>query len=90
MSIISFDITGFPAEYTIHYVCDGKAGSLKTDAMNLGNVVAALATDIKNEYSAMPKVEIHGNQYQGNEFADDIRTNLFLTYGLKDIEIEVI
>ena len=90
MSIITFDTTGFPAEYTIHYATNSDINSVKTDAINLGNTVAKLVAGIANDEENMPKIEIHGNKDQGNEFADDIRVNLALTYGLKDIEIEVI
>ena len=90
MSIISFDIAGFPAEYTIHYATNSEISSIKTDAINLGNKVATLVAGIYNQEEAMPKIEIYGNKEQSNEFANDIRVNLALTYGLKDIEIEVI
>lgn len=90
MSIISFDTAGFPAEYTIHYATNSEISSIKTDAINLGNKVATLVAGICNQEEAMPKIEIYGNKEQGNEFANDIRVNLALTYGLKDIEIEVI
>lgn len=90
MSIITMDVNGFPAEYTIHYATNSDINSIKTDAKNLGNKVAELVAGICNQEEELPKIEIHGNQVQGNEFADDIRVNLALTYGLKDIEIEVI
>ena len=90
MSIITMDVNGFPAEYTIHYATNSDINSIKTDAKNLGNKVAELVAGICNQEEELPKIEIHGNRVQGNEFADDIRVNLALTYGLKDIEIEVI
>lgn len=90
MSIITMDVNGFPAEYTVHYATNSDINSIKTDARNLGNKVAELVAGICNQEEELPKIEIHGNQAQGNEFADDIRVNLALTYGLKDIEIEVI
>lgn len=90
MSIITMDVNGFPAEYTIHYATNDEINSIKTDAKNLGNKVATLVAGICNQEEEVPKIEIYGNQMQGNEFADDIRVNLALTYGLKDIEIEVI
>lgn len=90
MSIITMDINGFPAEYTVHYQDKNGIGSIKTDAKNLGNKVAELYAGLCNQEEKAPKIEIHGNQAQGHEFADDIRVNLVFTYGLKDIEIEVI
>lgn len=90
MSIITMDVNGFPAEYTIHYATNDDINSIKTDARNLGNKVAELVAGICNQEEKMPKIEIYGNKAQGYEFADDIRVNLALTYGLKDIEIEVI
>lgn len=90
MSIITMDVNGFPAEYTIHYATNDDINSIKTDTRNLGNKVAELVAGICNQEEKMPKIEIYGNKAQGYEFADDIRVNLALTYGLKDIEIEVI
>lgn len=90
MSIISMDINGFPAEYTVHYATNSEISSIKIDAINLGNKVAELVSGIYSQEKETPKIEIYGNQEQGTEFADDIRVNLAFTYGLKDIEIEVL